>query len=217
MRKIFIDCGGHVGESILLFKNSKLYDKSFEIFSFEPVPYLAYTYKDWEDITLFRNAVWVYNGTIDFYLSKKLDDGNTLFKGKRTGGIDKENPIRVYCLDFSQWVLWNFAIDDYIILKIRGIKMFNTIIPLNMKMTFRDKARLNICMAKDLAENFGGRKADYLKRLNRRLRTKIYDSFNWQTGNGLTPKTGGNHEIQKTWYFSALLLAGRIGFRLHCN
>ncbi len=59
--------------------------------------------------------------------------------------------------------------------------MFNTIIPLNMKMTFRDKARLNICMAKDLAENFGGRKADYLNRLNRRLRTKIFlesDIFN---------------------------------------
>ena len=51
--------------------------------------------------------------------------------------------------------------------------MFNTIIPLEMKMTFKDKARLNICMAKDLAENFGGRKADYLKRLNRKLRMKI--------------------------------------------
>lgn len=59
--------------------------------------------------------------------------------------------------------------------------MFNSIIPLEMKMTFRDKARLNICMAKDLAENFGGRKADYLKRLNRKLRTKIFlasDIFN---------------------------------------
>ena len=52
--------------------------------------------------------------------------------------------------------------------------MFNTIIPLDMKMTFRDKARLNICMARDLAENFGGRKADYLIRLNRKLRTKIF-------------------------------------------
>ena len=51
--------------------------------------------------------------------------------------------------------------------------MFNTTIPLDMKMTFRDKARLNICMAKDLAENFGGRKADYLKRLNRKLRMRI--------------------------------------------
>jgi hypothetical protein len=28
-------------------------------------------------------------------------------------------------------------------------------------------------MAKDLAENFGGRKADYLKRLNRKLRMRI--------------------------------------------
>ena len=51
--------------------------------------------------------------------------------------------------------------------------MLNNIIPLEMKMTFRDKARLNICMAKDLAENFGGRKADYLKRLNRKLRMRI--------------------------------------------
>jgi len=51
--------------------------------------------------------------------------------------------------------------------------MFNTIIPLEMKMTFRDKVRLNICIAKDLAENFGGRKADYLIRLNRRLKANI--------------------------------------------
>ena len=41
------------------------------------------------------------------------------------------------------------------------------------KMTVRDKARLNIGMAKDLAENFGGKKADYLKKLNQRLRTQI--------------------------------------------
>ena len=52
--------------------------------------------------------------------------------------------------------------------------MLNNIIPLEMKMTFRDKARLNICIAKDLAENFGGRKADYLKRLNRKLKAKIF-------------------------------------------
>ena len=42
-----------------------------------------------------------------------------------------------------------------------------------MKMTFRDKTRLNICMAKDLAENFGGKKVDYLKMLNQKLRAQI--------------------------------------------
>ena len=41
------------------------------------------------------------------------------------------------------------------------------------KLSWRNKARLNICIAKDLANSFGGRKADYLIRLNQKLRMKI--------------------------------------------
>jgi hypothetical protein len=41
------------------------------------------------------------------------------------------------------------------------------------KMSYREKARLNVCIAKDLAENFGGKKADYLKMLNQKLRAQI--------------------------------------------
>ena len=51
--------------------------------------------------------------------------------------------------------------------------MLSTLIQLNNKMSLRDKARLNICIARDLADSFGGRKADYLIRLNRRLKVKI--------------------------------------------
>jgi hypothetical protein len=51
--------------------------------------------------------------------------------------------------------------------------MLNTVIPLEYKMSLRDKARLNICIAKDLADSFGGSKADYLKRLNQKLRMRI--------------------------------------------
>ena len=40
-------------------------------------------------------------------------------------------------------------------------------------MSFREKARLNVCIAKDLAENFGGNKTDYLKMLNQKLRAQI--------------------------------------------
>jgi hypothetical protein len=40
-------------------------------------------------------------------------------------------------------------------------------------MSWRDKAQLNICIAKDLADSFGGRKADYLQRLNQKLKIKI--------------------------------------------
>jgi hypothetical protein len=46
-------------------------------------------------------------------------------------------------------------------------------INLNSKALIKEKARLNICIAKDLADSFGGSKADYLIRLNRKLRLKI--------------------------------------------
>ena len=40
-------------------------------------------------------------------------------------------------------------------------------------MSLREKARLNVWLAKDLAENFGGKKADYLKKLNQSLKKRI--------------------------------------------
>lgn len=51
--------------------------------------------------------------------------------------------------------------------------MFKTTAATNYKYAWQKKARMNICIAKDLADCFGGRKADYLKCLNRRLRVKI--------------------------------------------
>ena len=51
--------------------------------------------------------------------------------------------------------------------------MFKVYLHPSSKMSWRDKARLNICIAKDLADSFGGRKAEYLKRLNQKLRMKI--------------------------------------------
>jgi hypothetical protein len=41
------------------------------------------------------------------------------------------------------------------------------------KMSWKEKARLNICIAKDLADSFGGKKTEYLKRLNQNLRMRI--------------------------------------------
>jgi hypothetical protein len=51
--------------------------------------------------------------------------------------------------------------------------MFSSIFSSNNRASWRKKARTNICIAKELADIFGGSKADYLKRLNRRLRIKI--------------------------------------------
>lgn len=54
--------------------------------------------------------------------------------------------------------------------------MLNKVIPLDDRMSLREKVRLNICIAKDLADSFGGSKADYLKRLNQNLKIKIVDN-----------------------------------------
>jgi hypothetical protein len=50
------------------------------------------------------------------------------------------------------------------------------------RKTWRNKARLNVCIAKDLVENYGGRKADYLKRLNHKLKMKIVDDASFCPG-----------------------------------
>jgi hypothetical protein len=51
--------------------------------------------------------------------------------------------------------------------------MFNRDNTINNRKIWREKARLNVCIAQDLANSFGGKKADYLKRLNRKLKIKI--------------------------------------------
>lgn len=51
--------------------------------------------------------------------------------------------------------------------------MLSSDISLNNKIFWSKKAQTNICIAKELADIFGGAKADYLKKLNHRLRFKI--------------------------------------------
>ena len=55
--------------------------------------------------------------------------------------------------------------------------MHTPIIPLNQKLSFRDKARLNACIARDLADYFGGSTADYLRPLNHKLREEIHHQY----------------------------------------
>ena len=57
----------------------------------------------------------------------------------------------------------------------KGTTMLVSNTPLNNKIFWRKKAQTNIYIAKELADIFGGTKADYLKKLNYRLRIKIAD------------------------------------------
>ena len=122
MRKIFIDCGGHNGESVRRFKKSKEYSDDFEIYSFEPFEWIAKSYKDLPYINYSDKAIWIFDGEIDFYINPTYETtkntrGNSLNKEKISGGLDKEKPLKVPCIDFSKWIIDNFDKDDFIILK----------------------------------------------------------------------------------------------------
>jgi FkbM family methyltransferase len=118
-RKIFLDCGGHKGGQIKLFKRSTHWEEGFEIFSFEPMPKFAARYQNKvvENETYFNKAVWIEDGTLDFYVGTAYGGkGCTVHKNKTSGNIDKENPITVESMNFSKWLMETFDKDDYIIL-----------------------------------------------------------------------------------------------------
>lgn len=119
MRKVFIDCGGHIGESIVRFKNSKDYERDFVIYSFEPVPHLYKNYCNWDDINFLDRAVWIEDGDIDFFVDRTHEkaSGSTILKEKESGKLDKERPLKCKSIDFSKWLKSNFKKEDYIILK----------------------------------------------------------------------------------------------------
>jgi FkbM family methyltransferase len=119
MRKVFLDCGGHIGESIQRFKKSKEYSDDFLIFSFEPVPHLYNRYRHWDGIEFFDYAVWVKDGYVDFFVDKTHNkaSGSTMLKEKKSGKLDRENPLSCKSLDFSKWLQDNFTESDYIVLK----------------------------------------------------------------------------------------------------
>lgn len=118
MKKYFINCGGHDGCSARWFRD--VIDKKCEyyIYTFEPDPRFWRSYQDLEKHTLYKKVVWIRDGKIKFYLSDTpLGNGSSVIKEKRTGNLDKDNPITLRCIDFSQWVKKHFTPEDYIFIK----------------------------------------------------------------------------------------------------
>ena len=126
---IYIDCGGHVGQTIERFKETTRGMLNSEIHSFEPHPRLYPIIKKYEDNTTFvyDKAVWKEDGYVDFYLDV-LDEvdgggwdhpgqGSTTSKSKNTGTLDKEHPYRAEAINFNKWIIENFSKDDYISVK----------------------------------------------------------------------------------------------------
>lgn len=119
MRYVFIDCGFYVGCAIRWFQNTdegKAHD--WDIHAFE-VCLLQEHMDKFEDVTFHKNAVWTYDGEIDFYSSgRRHGQANGLFsnpRGRETRRGEKTRTAK--CIDFSKWLRDNFSDEDYIVIK----------------------------------------------------------------------------------------------------
>ncbi len=116
MKFIYIDLGTHNGHTLK--ENIKHHPQYDVCYCFEPNSYfhsdLINIFKDYPayDIRLHDCAAWIEEGKFDFRIGKGDQQGSSLIPKKHLSG----DPLKVECIDFSQWILDTFNIDDYICL-----------------------------------------------------------------------------------------------------
>ena len=124
MKKIFIDGGARIGESIDELLNKREDLKNCDVYLFECNPAHIETLtkiseenKDYNFIVR-DEAIWVDNSKMKFYISidRWGDLGCTVDKSKREK-LDLDHPLSVNAIDFSEFLL-SFDKDDYIVVKL---------------------------------------------------------------------------------------------------
>ena len=131
-RYVFIDGGAYLGQSSRAFMDTEVYKaKDWEIFAFEAHPELCALIKDLPGVTIQNKALWISDGTIEFYptgIRKKYElgakdgltpgQGSSVMREKVTGDLQLDAPLSVPSLDLSHWIKTSFAPSDVIILKL---------------------------------------------------------------------------------------------------
>lgn len=118
-RKLFIDCGGHDGCSVIKFLEMH---PDFECFSFEPNPIL-WPYYRLLPTKLHRSAAFTYDGTMKFFVDPVDADGSTVMELKKvdaTGSLTNQQcpTISVPCIDLDAFIRDNTIPSDYVVLKL---------------------------------------------------------------------------------------------------
>jgi len=128
---VYIDAGGHGGQSIERFKKMSSGIPNTKIYSFECHPRCYEKLKTFatDDIIVSNKAIWIEDGEIDFYLDmldKTTDRGfpgqaSTISKTKVDRGIEGQfndrSLVKVPSIDFSSWIKAELNKEDYIFLK----------------------------------------------------------------------------------------------------
>lgn len=124
MRKILLDCGAHLGESVDKFRSIIPDIADCAIFMFEPNPYLFKAITDnpkYDSCLKIAAAVSNRNGTQRLWgcTRDRASVGATLERSKADwDGISDTDCVDVTTIDLSDFIRKNFVVADHIVLKL---------------------------------------------------------------------------------------------------
>lgn len=123
MKKIVLDCGSHLGESIKKFRTILTNHKEYEFYMFEANTYLyneINSNPEFNDCKKFNAAISDKNGKVKLWgcIKNKNSVGSTTQKSKANWDDIEENDfLEVESINLSDFIKNNFDKNDYIILK----------------------------------------------------------------------------------------------------
>jgi len=120
-RKVFVDVGAHLGESVKRFYREVPDADEYEIYCFEPdletFIQLDKNIGHIKNVNLINAALGEQDGMIEFYPGEVNDnEGGTSLPSKATGGVRYDKPEMVESICFARWCENNLG--DYNIAKI---------------------------------------------------------------------------------------------------
>ncbi len=123
-RKIYIDLGAFLGNTIKEFYESRSDANEYMIYAWEPLPknYAILTTNvgnaGWDNVICMHYAAYHTDCIMPFYSNKeRLSDGGTLIQDKMTGSLLYNSPLNIRCKDFCKWFKHRVNPDDYVYLK----------------------------------------------------------------------------------------------------
>ncbi len=119
MANIFLDIGGHRGQSVHQFYEEIDEASVWKIFSFEPVEFeaLVSNTHQFHNVVCIKGVVGREDGIVDLFPVPLGGQGATILKGKTTGGVDYQRKEEVRCFDFVRWFKQNIKEGDFVIIK----------------------------------------------------------------------------------------------------
>lgn len=126
MNKVFIDCGANKGQGLREFINLLNIDSDWIVECYEPNPdcELEKNVMEFDFVTPYSKAVWIYNGKVSF--SRTLETEKSCYQslGSSVNGLNwydstyfDQDILQVECVDISD-ILNKYDDNDYIVVKL---------------------------------------------------------------------------------------------------